>query len=138
FTDGGAPSYEIGEAFGAPIIQDRLGFRVSAFYRRDGGYIDGVSGTPMVLDPTGAAGPDSLTFTNVHVTRKNTNWVATTGARVALTFAPTDGLQITPSVTYQRIKLNDGFDTFYPSLSSGGDYARSAFDAGNPATNPAV
>ena len=104
FTDGGDPSYEIGEAFGAPIIQDRLGFRVSAFYRRDGGYIDGVSGTPVILDPTGAAGPASLTFSNVHVTRKNTNWVATIGARAALTFVPTDGLQITPSVSYQQIK----------------------------------
>ena len=138
YTDGGAPSYEIGEAFGAPIVQDRLGFRVSAFYRRDGGYIDGVTGTPVVRDPTGDAGPSSLTFTNVRVTRKNTNWVATTGARAALTFVPTDGLQITPSVTYQQIKTNDGFGTFYPALSSGGEYARPAFDAGNPATNPAL
>jgi outer membrane receptor protein involved in Fe transport len=136
FTDGGDPSYEIGEAFGAPIVQDRLGFRISAFYRRDGGYIDGVSGTPVISDPAGDAGPASLTFSNVHVTRRNTNWVSTVGARAALTFAPTDGLQITPSVSYQQIKHNDGFDVFYPSLSSGGEYARPVFDAGNPATNP--
>src|SRR6202035_1956056 len=39
-TDGGAPSWEGGVAFGAPIIDDVLAFRVSISYRRDGGWVD--------------------------------------------------------------------------------------------------
>src|SRR6185312_9898612 len=40
YTEGGDPSYEAGAAFGAPIIQDKVGFRVSAWFRRDGGWVD--------------------------------------------------------------------------------------------------
>jgi outer membrane receptor protein involved in Fe transport len=35
-TDGGGPSYEVGAALGGPIIQDELGFRVSAWHDREG------------------------------------------------------------------------------------------------------
>ncbi len=138
-TQGGDPSYEAGGAFGGPLIEGKLGFRVSAFYREDGGYIDGVSGTPAVLDPSGNAGPASLTFVNKQVVRKNTNSVSTTGFRGALKFAATDALEITPSLTYQKVERNDGFDTFWPAASNGtSDYARVVYDAGNPATNPAL
>jgi iron complex outermembrane recepter protein len=40
FTDNGAPSNEIGAAFGGPLIADSLGFRVSAIARNTGGWID--------------------------------------------------------------------------------------------------
>jgi iron complex outermembrane receptor protein len=39
--DGGV-TYESGVAAGGPIIVDQLGFRFSAWYRKDGGYIDTV------------------------------------------------------------------------------------------------
>jgi outer membrane receptor protein involved in Fe transport len=39
-TKGGDPSYEAGAAFGGPIVADQLGFRVSVFGRKNGGYID--------------------------------------------------------------------------------------------------
>jgi outer membrane receptor protein involved in Fe transport len=39
-TKDGAPSYEVGAAFGGPITEDKLGFRISAFARSNGGYID--------------------------------------------------------------------------------------------------
>jgi len=42
-TRHGDPSYEAGAAVGGPIVQDQLGFRVSAWYRRDGGYVDRVN-----------------------------------------------------------------------------------------------
>src|SRR5579859_2894632 len=42
-TLSGAPSYEIGGALGGPIVEDKLGFRVSAWGRTDGGWIDRVS-----------------------------------------------------------------------------------------------
>src|ERR1039457_5562671 len=38
-TLSGDPSYELGAAVGGPIIQDQLGFRVSAWGRHDGGYL---------------------------------------------------------------------------------------------------
>jgi iron complex outermembrane receptor protein len=138
-TKGGDPSYEAGAAFGGPISEDKLGFRLSAFYREDGGYIDGIAGTPVVLDPTGRAGPASLTFANQRTVRENTNSVSTTGFRAALKWAATDALEITPSLTYQKVERNDGFDTFWPAASSGTSrYARAVYDAGNPATNPAL
>src|ERR1700676_189488 len=42
FTVHGDPSCEFGAATAGPIIQDQLGFRISAWGRRDGGYIDRV------------------------------------------------------------------------------------------------
>jgi len=39
-TEGGDDSYEAGAAFGSAIIEDVLGFRVSVFKRKTGGYID--------------------------------------------------------------------------------------------------
>lgn len=49
-TDGGAESYEAGVAVGGPIIEDRLGFRVSALYRNEGGWIDRVPANLTVVD----------------------------------------------------------------------------------------
>jgi len=135
-TDGGDPSYEIGGAYGAPLVEGKVGFRVSVFHRTDGGYIDGVTGTPVVVSPTGAAGPASLAFTNVSTVRKNTNSSESLGARVALKWQITDDLDVTPSVTYQKQDRDDGYDGFWPALSGGGNYARPVFSAGDPATNP--
>src|ERR1700736_5121421 len=47
YTEGGAPSYEAGLAMGGPIINDTVGFRVSAWFRRDGGWIDQVDPTTL-------------------------------------------------------------------------------------------
>jgi iron complex outermembrane receptor protein len=44
-TVSGDPSYEAGGAVGGPIVEDKLGFRVSAWGRTDGGYIDRVPWT---------------------------------------------------------------------------------------------
>ena len=41
-TEHGDPTYELGAAIGGPIIDDKLGFRVSASYREDGGWVDHV------------------------------------------------------------------------------------------------
>src|SRR5215472_7517413 len=38
----GSPSYDAGAAFGGPLIRDAVGFRVSAWARSDGGYVDRV------------------------------------------------------------------------------------------------
>ena len=61
----GEPSYEVGVAHGGPIIDNTLGFRVSAWYRRDGGYIDLINPvslqteqkTPILMKPPWCAPP---------------------------------------------------------------------------------
>jgi outer membrane receptor protein involved in Fe transport len=42
-TQDGAATYEIGGAVGGPIVEDTLGFRVSASFREDGGWVDHVN-----------------------------------------------------------------------------------------------
>ncbi|EHJ59733.1 TonB-dependent receptor [Novosphingobium pentaromativorans] len=88
-TKNGDPSFEGGAAVGGPIIADRLGFRVSADYRRDGGWIDRVDrDTGAVLD-------------------NNANSVGTLGLRGALKAVVTDRLIVTPSIYYQRTSARD-------------------------------
>ena len=140
-TENGAPSYEIGAAFGGPIVQDRIGFRVSAYYRYNGGFIDAVNGTYAVLDPTGAAYGKSVAFTPTSTFEKNINWDQAIGARAALKFVVSDSLVITPSVFYQKRHVNDNpGTTFWASQSNPGaqQYSRPFYIAGNPATDPTL
>ena len=41
----GSPSYEAGAAAGVLIVDNVLGFRISASFRRDGGWVDRVDYT---------------------------------------------------------------------------------------------
>ena len=135
----GSPTYEGGGAFGAPLIPNVLGFRVSAFYRVEGGYIDGVSGTYSIVDPTGSLYGNSVDFTRTETIQKDINWNRTIAVRGALKWAPVDGLAISPSVFYQKHHINDGAGNSYDlstSNTSGDDYSRQAYVVGNPATNP--
>jgi hypothetical protein len=77
------------------IVQDELGFRMSAFHRRDGGYIEHDSAIPggVAHNDSGYRDSDVL--------------------RAALTFAPVSSLKITPSMLYQHIFWND-VPTFDP------------------------
>ena len=88
-TEHGAPSYEGGIAVGGPIVDGKLGFRVSAWRRHEGGYIDQVNYL------TGAA------------MQKNTNYTDTTVMRAAVAWQPVNGLMITPSVFYQNRQVNN-------------------------------
>ncbi len=102
-TKGGALSYEVGAAFGGPIIDDVLGFRVSASFRRDGGWVDRVGYT---LNPT--ANPNTpIPVYNGTNSQSNANWQQTTTLRGALTLKVSDSVQITPSIYYQRLHIND-------------------------------
>jgi iron complex outermembrane receptor protein len=128
-TVGGAPSYEGGAAFGAPIIQDVLAFRVSASYRRDGGWVDRVG---YSLVPNGLNGGTTPTPVNNGVTtEKNANTWETVTARAALTWKPNDALEITPSIYYQHLKV---FDTasYWIALS---DPASDSYRNGNARKN---
>jgi iron complex outermembrane receptor protein len=100
-TRGGGISWEAGSAFGAPIYQDKLGFRISVWHRRDGGYIDHVN------EFTGATDD------------KNINYGDVTVVRAAVTWVPVPDLKITPSVQYQRRQTNAS-DNFFVGLSDPG------------------
>jgi outer membrane receptor protein involved in Fe transport len=100
-TNNGAPSYELGVAAGGPIVEDKLGFRLSAWGRRDGGWIDRVD------------------FTTLAATEQNANFADTYVLRGALTWQPVDGLQITPGVYYQD-RGQHNHDLYWVSISDPG------------------
>ena len=77
-THEGAPSYEAGLAVGGPLVQDKLGFRISGFFRNQGGYIDRVN-----------------IFNANAITQKDTNTEKTGSARGVLLWAPTESLRVT-------------------------------------------
>jgi iron complex outermembrane recepter protein len=110
-TDGGAPNYEAGAAVGGPIIDDQLGFRLSAWGREDGGWIDQVD----------YANPN-------HVLQSDTNRVDTYVLRGAVTWAPTSKLTITPSVYYQNRDQNN-IDDYWVGIS---DPSRGIYKTGTP------
>ena len=101
FTEDGAPSYEAGAAYGGPIVDDKLGFRVSGWWREDGGWIDRVN------------------YLTGQTTEKNANDVDSYVLRGALTWAPTSHLTITPSIDYQNRRQNDQ-DQYWVGLSNPG------------------
>jgi len=102
YTQGGAPSYEAGAALGGPIVTDTLGFRVSAWFRRDGGWIDRID--PVTLQ----------------LASKDANRNETTALRAALTWAPTSALKITPSFFWQDGRRND-VDSYWPLYTNASD-----------------
>jgi len=105
-TQDGAPSYEAGVAAGGPIIDGKLGFRISGWAREDGGWIDKVD----YMDPN-------------HVLQSDSNYVDTYVGRAALTWQPTSALTITPSVFYQNRHQNN-IDDYWVGISNpdNGDY----------------
>jgi len=104
-TSHGGPVYELGAAGGTPLIDNVLGLRASASLRREGGYVDRVDWrTGQVLQD---AANSSRTVT----------------ARVALKWAATDSLTVTPSIYYQKHDVDD---------TSAWWYIRSDLDPGDP------
>ncbi|HEY4446388.1 MAG TPA: TonB-dependent receptor [Steroidobacteraceae bacterium] len=99
YTQYGEPSYEAGVAHGGPIIDGVLGFRASAWYRFDGGWINRV-------DPT--TGQE---------TEKNANRANTVALRLAMLYEPVDSVKITPSFMYQNKRQHD-LGTYWPAYSN--------------------
>jgi outer membrane receptor protein involved in Fe transport len=117
-TDGGDASYEGGVAIGGPIVEDKLGFRVSIWDRHDGGYVDRKDLNPE-LNGTGQV-------------FKNSNWSDTQVGRLALTWSPVANLTITPSLFYQNRNIND-IGTFWEGASAPG---AGKFVNGQPLAQP--
>src|SRR6202034_2466165 len=114
FTQYGDPSYEAGVAHGGPIIDGELGYRISAWYRHDGGWIDRV-------DPTTGALVDS-----------DANREGDVVLRLAGMWKPIDALTITPSIFYQNDQKHD-VSTYWPAYS---DPSAGRFDDANPDQTP--
>jgi outer membrane receptor protein involved in Fe transport len=98
-TQGGAPGYEMGAALGGPIIRDKLGFRISAWYRQDGGWIDRVD------------------YQTEAPLQNNINQSGTYVLRGALTYAPGGDWTITPAFNFENRRKNN-WDMFYTSSSN--------------------
>ena len=114
YTQGGSMSYESGVAGGIPIIDGVLGIRASAWYRRDGGWIDRI-------DPTSLA-----------VVDKNANRDDTSALRLSALWQATEALSISPSIFYQNRARNDV--TIYWPQYSNPDNDR--FVSANPTNRP--
>jgi iron complex outermembrane recepter protein len=110
YTEGGSMSYEAGIAGGMPIIDGVLGVRASAWFRRDGGWIDRVD-------------PNTL-----QVVDSNANHDETTALRVAMRWQPSDAITVTPSVFYQNRARHD-VTIYWPNLS---DPSSDRFVSENP------
>ena len=129
-TEYGAPSYEAGAAFGGPLINDKVGIRISAWYRKDGGYVD------LVTPPLGA-GPFTQTTvagTGGALVESNANHSDAKVFRAALRFEPSDWLAIQPAIFYQRSSRQTS-DLFDLSLSNP---AQGKFNDGLKAPIPAT
>lgn len=104
-TAHGDLSYEAGATGGVPLIEGVLGLRASAWYRRDGGYVD--------RTPINTGAPSNASFKDV-----NDNEV--TAFRAALAYEPVQGLKITPAIFYQRTQTGDS-GAFWGSRSDAAD-----------------
>ena len=99
FSDDASASYEAGGAYGAPIVDGKVGFRASAWYRRTGGYVDWVDRTTLASRDT------------------DINSVVDKVGRLAIGFKPTEALTITPSVFFQERDWRDS-PQFWEYLSN--------------------
>ncbi|MDF8333702.1 TonB-dependent receptor [Novosphingobium cyanobacteriorum] len=104
-TRSGDPSYEAGIAAGFAVVPDKIGVRASAYYRRDGGWVD--------RKPFNVATPDNTEY------YKNANDSDTLALRGAVTFKLGQVLSLTPSLYYQRIRNHDS-GTLWGNLTNTG------------------
>jgi iron complex outermembrane receptor protein len=110
YTQGGSINYEGGIAAGGPLIEDKLGARLTVWYRRDGGYIDNIN--PVTLQTT----------------QQNANYDETVLYRLAFIWAPLDQWSVTPSIYYQD-RYRNNVEDYWPLYSNPHN---NQFVSGNP------
>lgn len=97
FVQDGGVNHDLGIALGGPLVEDRLGIRVSMWQRRTAGYIDHVdrfTGDTLAKD-----------------TNSSDDWAL----RGALLFKPTENFSLTPSVYYALSEQHDA-DTAWKTV----------------------
>jgi iron complex outermembrane receptor protein len=97
YTQHGAPGAEVAGMISEPLFQGKLAASVAVSYRRDGGWVDIVDGNGNTTDPN-----------------SNSNDAQT--ARLAVKYAVTDNITITPSYYYQQNSRNNQ-GLYWPSIS---------------------
>jgi iron complex outermembrane receptor protein len=136
--DNGGNSYTAGAAVGGPIIEGVLGFRVSASFQEDGGWVNRVtySPPPSTVDPATFATIYSGNPVITGTTEKNANWRDTQTFRAALKWQPIDGLSIDPSIYVQTLHINDTA-AYWLNLSNPSNNVYNNGDAQrDPSTDP--
>ena len=105
YTDRGAPSYAVGVAYGAPIVPEKIGFRVSGWYHTDGGFID-------IQDPYSG-----------EFVKRNANSSDTYVFRPAFACSPNESLTLTAAAFRQHfhsIAPSTYWLSFIPNREPGG------------------
>jgi outer membrane receptor protein involved in Fe transport len=140
--DGGGNDYAAGAAFGGPIIDGKLGFRVSASIRHDGGWVNRVAYAPppsTLVNCTPCYGTAPATVytgspTITGTTEANANWQDSATFRAALKWQPNENFSIMPSFYVQTLHINDTA-VYWRSLSVP---ARNDYNNGNLQRNPST
>jgi outer membrane receptor protein involved in Fe transport len=104
-TNRGGPSYEAGAALGGPLVPGVLGYRLSAWYRSDGGYVSLVN--PFQCTPSACT-----------VLNPNANSLTNENFRGALTYRVAE-VEITPALDYTSARSGDS-PSFFTYLSNPG------------------
>jgi outer membrane receptor protein involved in Fe transport len=110
----GEPSYEFGAAHGEPVVDGVFGWRASAWYRYDGGWVDRV-------DPTTGA-----------KLARNVDRSSSLMLRLVGLWQPASGFTVTPSLLYQNRDTNDQ-GTYWPAYS---DPSAGKFNTATPERIP--
>lgn len=109
-TARGGPSYEAGAALGVPLIPEQLGFRISGWFREEGGYVDRVNpfscGSPV--DPSAC-----------QVVQRNADRGRSKSFIASLAWAPSRSVLITPLFSYESTLSRDS-SAFMTYLSDPG------------------
>jgi len=113
----GDTGYELGLAFGGPLVRDKIGFRVSAWHEHASGWIDDVSEH------------------SDQVLVKNANWTNTDVARLAMLFAASDDLSIASSLLYSRTHQDYSAMNYYVGNVPGATIATTGGPASMPLPN---
>ena len=103
YTDNGDPAYEVGAAYGAPLVAGAAGFRVSGWYQSLGGYIDRI-------DPNTG-----------QTLQKNANYSDSYVVRPAVTLRPSDTLAITAAFFFDHNHEHNPDEYWVTELPVGAD-----------------
>ena len=116
----GGINFEAGAAVGGPLVQDKLGFRASVWYRDTSGFVDRVDPRTGTLKKKDANSGDALS------------------GKIAVTFAPFENVKITPSFFYQRERTEDtgAFFQPFPGAAPLSDPKAGIFRNGNEIATP--
>ncbi|MES2017734.1 MAG: TonB-dependent receptor [Pseudomonadota bacterium] len=100
-TKGGSPNYLTNVVFNEPLVADEMALRIGLQTARNGGFIDQVDRNSGAL------------------LKADTNSESSRVLRLALKWAPTRNLSITPALFYQNVKTGD-IDVEYTELPFSG------------------